>query len=89
MIYRLMSEALPLLVCVATGLLLLPIRNEALPMSVGIASLWLSATPRYLKDSYGMQSQWEVDQYAEKARLKETPRTETIIATTLAGTIPY
>ncbi len=95
MYYRFMFEGLPLLVCAAVvGLALARFRDERTALLVAASCLVLSVTPRYLEESYGMQSLWEMNAYAERGRevgerLREVLPPETRIATTLAGTIPY
>ena len=93
--YRLMFEALPLLVCAAAvGLIFMPVRSEQASVGIAIACLLLSVTPRYLERSHGMQSPWEMDQFSRLGhevgnRLNDTLPSDTVIATTLAGTVPY
>jgi arabinofuranosyltransferase len=93
--YRFMFEALPFLICgAAVGLALLPARAGKWPVLLAGFCLALSVSPSYLERSYVMQSLWEMNSYARTGReagtrLKALLPQDTIIATTLSGTIPY
>ena len=93
--YRFMFEALPFLVsAAASGLALLPVRREWITPAIAAACVSLSMTPRYLEEVYGMQSIWLMDSFVAPGRevglrLRDTVPNDTVIATSLAGTIPY
>ena len=58
------------------------------------ACLALAVTPRYMELTYGMQTQREMNSYARTGRevgmrLREVVPADTVIATTLAGTVAY
>jgi hypothetical protein len=94
MSYRFMFEALPCLVAAsAAGVALLP-KSERFLVTVAGVCLALSFMPPYLEHTYGMQSTWEMNRYVYQGReagrrLKEVLPPDTVISTTLAGTIPY
>jgi hypothetical protein len=95
MYYRFMFEALPFLVsAAASGLALLRVRREWITPVIAAACVSLSMTPRYLEQVYAMQSVWEMDSYVALGRevglrLRDTVPEDTVIATSLAGTVPY
>jgi hypothetical protein len=95
MSYRFMFEALPLLVCAAgVGIALIRVSDPRVLAGVGAVCLALSFSPRYLERSYAMQSLWEMDSFVKVGReaglrLKKVVPSDTIIATSLAGTVPY
>jgi hypothetical protein len=78
----------------AVGLALIRVTEPRAFAAIGAVCLALSFSPRYLERSYAMQSLWEMNSFVEIGRetglrLKEVLPPDTIIATSLAGTIPY
>jgi arabinofuranosyltransferase len=95
MYYRFMFELLPALVVAAAAVLaaLAPAHPRA-ARALAAASLALSFAPPHLEHRFAMQSMEEMDGYyrlgaAVAPRLNEVLPRETVLSTTLAGTLAY
>lgn len=93
--YRFLFVVYPLFFCLATiGFFHVAAQSFWVSAAAAVLSVTLSMSPIVLENKFGMQSLAEMDVYTRVGtKIGETFRhklpPETVIATTLAGTIPY